>query len=250
MGLSYSGGKLTFLPLLQILLLSFPVCILLYGINDAYDYESDSLNPRKGIIEGIKLKPKHHSFVKRTSFIMAILLILSSLFSLNIINVLGMSLLVFFGYIYSAPPLRLKERPPLDSFSNGIIYFFAPFLIGFSFNGTIFDIPMKIYAITACVMGIHAFCTIVDYSADKKVGDKTFATIFGKRLPSLFALIVFIIALLFAEIETKIINYYLLFCSILFFIIFLYPKEKLAYIFSKLVFIGFLIAGTVYLLSI
>ena len=49
-----SSGSTTITPLLilQILLLSFPVCIAGYGINDIYDYESDKINPRKGFIEG------------------------------------------------------------------------------------------------------------------------------------------------------------------------------------------------------
>jgi 4-hydroxybenzoate polyprenyltransferase len=34
---------------------------------------------------------------------------------------------------------------------------------------------------TAMVMGFHAYSTIMDYSVDKKIGVKTFATIFGKR---------------------------------------------------------------------
>ena len=64
-GLSYSGADLSFLPILQMLLLSFPYCLFVYGINDVYDYESDKLNPRKKFIEGVKLKPIHHPLIKK-----------------------------------------------------------------------------------------------------------------------------------------------------------------------------------------
>jgi 4-hydroxybenzoate polyprenyltransferase len=73
------------------LLLSFPLCIAAYGLNDIYNYESDRLNPRKGLIEGIKLEPEYHSFVKNVSFIVISLLLLTSFLTLNITNILGMA---------------------------------------------------------------------------------------------------------------------------------------------------------------
>src|SRR3989344_2932786 len=142
-GLAASGANLTTLPIIQMILLSFPFSFFAYGINDIYDYQSDKLNPRKNLIEGIKLKPKYHSLVKKSAFFIALILVSSSLITQNIYNVSAMLFLLFFAYFYSAPPLRLKERPPLDSFTNGIGYFFLPFLLGFSYGGTIFDIPIK-----------------------------------------------------------------------------------------------------------
>jgi len=246
-GFFYVGKSLSVLPVVQILLLSFPYCLFLYGINDIYDYESDRLNPRKNVVEGVKLEKKNHSFVKKASLFMVILLVISSLLTLNITNIFGMFLLLFFSYFYSAPPLRLKEKPPLDSFSNGIFYFFAPFLLGFSFYGTLFDVSSKIYLITLCVVGIHSFSTIMDYSVDKKVGDKTFAVVFGKRNAAFFAFFVFVIAILFAGIQTFFISAYLVFCALLFFIYLIYPSEKLALVFFKLVYIGFLIIALLFL---
>ena len=150
------------------MLLSVPYCIFLYGINDIYDYETDKINPRKGdlkgggFLEGIKLEPAYHSYIKRVSFLVISLLFLTSFLTLNIANILGMLLLVFFSYFYSAPPLRLKERPPLDSFTNGIGYFFLPFLLGFSFGeGSIINVGIDVWVgyilLTVCVMGIHAY---------------------------------------------------------------------------------------------
>jgi 4-hydroxybenzoate polyprenyltransferase len=132
-----NSGNLTITPLiaLQIFMLSFPLCILVYGINDIYDYETDKINPRKKLLEGIKLEPECHSYVKNVSFLVIALLFLTSFLTLNASNILGMLLLVFFAYFYSAPRLRFKERPPLDSISNGMLYFFAPFLLGFSLGG-------------------------------------------------------------------------------------------------------------------
>lgn len=244
-GSFYSGAKLAPLSVLQILLLSFPYCILLYGINDIYDYRSDTLNPRK---TSINLDPKYHSIVKRVSSVVALLLITGSLLTLNVSNILATISLLFFSYYYSAPPLRFKERPPLDSFSNGILFFIV-FSIGWSFGRGVFDIPAKIYFVAGCVMGIHSFSTVMDYTIDKEVGDKTFAIIFGKRMASIFALVLFISTLMFSKIGRASINYYVAFCSLLFLTASIFPKEKLAFLIFKLIFVGFIITAVIFLAS-
>jgi 4-hydroxybenzoate polyprenyltransferase len=244
-GLFYSGAKLTPLSVLQILLLSFPYCILLYGINDIYDYRSDTLNPRK---TSINLDPKYHSIVKRVSSVVALLLITGSVLTLNVSNILATISLLFFSYYYSAPPLRFKERPPLDSFSNGVLFFIV-FSIGWSLGKDIFDIPAKIYFVSGCVMGIHSFSTVMDYTIDKEVGDKTFAVIFGKRTASVFALVLFISTLMFSKIGRASINYYVAFCSLLFLIASIFPKERLAFSLFKLIFVGFVVTAIIFLVS-
>jgi 4-hydroxybenzoate polyprenyltransferase len=137
-----------------------------------------------------------------------LLLLLTSFLTLNIANIVGMVLLAFLSYFYSAPLLRFKERPPLDSFANGVGYFFLPFLLGFSFSfsfgGSIinnFDVWVDIILITFCVLGFHAFTSIADYTADKKAGYKTFATVFGKRSAAFFALLTFIITLFVVNVS-------------------------------------------------
>ncbi|MCK5474516.1 MAG: hypothetical protein KAI53_03860, partial [Candidatus Aenigmarchaeota archaeon] len=123
LGLTYADAKLTYLAVVQLLLLSLPFSVFLYGINDIYDYESDKLNPRKKGVQGIKLKQKYHSFIKKFSFFVILLLLFSSIITLNFSNIIGMIILLFFSYHYSAHPLRFKVKPPMDSFSNGMIYF-------------------------------------------------------------------------------------------------------------------------------
>lgn len=247
LGYSLLQQELTILSIIQILLLSFPFCIFLYGINDIYDYNSDKINPRKKLLEGIKLDLKYHQFVKKVSKKAALILLLSSVITFNILNFAGMILLLFFSYFYSAPPLRFKEKPPLDSFANGILYFFAPFLLGFSFGGDTFP-SINLYLISACVMGIHSFSTIMDYSVDKKIGDTTFAVVYGKKTASIFALLVFSAALLFGRFEKVVVDYYLFFCGFLFLIISIFPSEKIASLFFKLIFIGFIITATIFII--
>ena len=268
LGSLYSGnnsGNMTITPnititplaVLQILMLSFPACILLYGINDIYDYESDKINPRKKLLAGVKLEPEYHSYIKKVSFLVISLLLLTSFLTLNVSNILGMLLLVFVAYFYSAPPLRLKERPPLDSVSNGI-GFFSAFLLGFSLGGgSIINVGIGVYLLTACFIGVHAYSTITDYEADKKAGYKTFAVVFGKRSAAFFAFLAFILTIFFARLSALInpsplnpfsshnffyIYCYLIFGSVLFFITLVFPSEKIAKLFYWLIAIVTIIA--------
>ncbi len=245
LGFTAYGAELTTFSLIQIALLTFPYCIFLYGINDIYDFESDQINPRKQILFGIKLEQKYHPFVKKVSLFTGLLLLLSALITLNIWNILGMGVLLFFSYQYSAPPLRLKERPPLDSISSGIIYYYAPIIIGTSYSVPPFVLPLGVYIITACVMATHSLGTVMDYSADRKVGHRTFAAVYGKRPASLFTLLVFTLCYIFAGIQGTIIGYYILFCIILSSIITLYPSEKLTTLFFFFMGAGFVIVALV-----
>jgi lycopene elongase/hydratase (dihydrobisanhydrobacterioruberin-forming) len=231
---------------LQLALLSFPFCVLMYGVNGIYDYKSDSINPRRDLIEGVTLKPKYHGFVKRASMAAALALVLSSIATGNISNMIGMGMLIAFTYMYSVPPIRLKVRPPLDSFSNGIIYFLAPLVIGYSFGGSFLSMPLKWYMVSACVMGVHSYTTIMDYGSDKKVGDRTFSVAFGKRTAALLALIIFILTGMLTEVS-PIEQYFIAFCSVLFAITAIFPKESLAKFFLKLIFAGFIISTAIFL---
>jgi 4-hydroxybenzoate polyprenyltransferase len=127
----------------------------------------------------------------------------------------------------------------MDSVSNGILYFYAPVLLGASFGATFFQIPIQVYLITAGVMGIHSFSTIMDYSADKLVGERTFATVYGKRIAALFTISVFLVAYFFSGFQGMIVGYYLLFCVALAALIAIVPSEKFARYFFYTTGIGF-----------
>ena len=52
---------------------------------------------------------------------------------------------VFLAYAYSAPPLRLKEKPLIDSLSNSLAVM-ALLMLGFSYGGTLFEFPDKFFS--------------------------------------------------------------------------------------------------------
>ena len=239
LGITAFGAPLTALAIVQMVLLSIPYCVLLYGTNDIYDYEADKVNPRKPKRDSVELETKVFPLVKNISIIVVILLLISAVLTLNPTNILAMSILLFFSYFYSAPPIRFKQWPPMDSVSNGILYFYAPVLLGASFGATLFDLPIQVYFITAGVMGIHSFSTIMDYTADQLVEERTFATVYGKRAASIFSVVVFSIGYLFSGFQGMIVGYFLLFCAVLAVIIAILPYEKWARYFFYAMGVGF-----------
>lgn len=214
-GLMYSNAELSLAALLQLLALSAPASVF-YALNDAYDYHTDIINRRKNdlVIDGKALHPRYLPFVKSAVFVAMAILALSSILTLNPSNMLLMALFLFFAYSYSSPPLRLKERPPLDSIANGICYFLAPVLLGMSFGQSVFPIDAKFLYAAFCVAGVHAFSTVMDYEPDKKAGITTFSIRFGKRAAILLPLFAVIATLLFAGIRHVEINAYLAFCAL------------------------------------
>lgn len=122
-----------------------------------------------------------------TATVSTVFILLVSLITRNSQNLVACVFLVFLGWQYSAPPLRLKEAPVLDSLSNGTIVFLAWFA-GFSLGGNgIRDAPGKGYMLSLCTAGVHALAAIPDIEADVAAGQNTIAVAFGKRPTALFA---------------------------------------------------------------
>ncbi|TBU46752.1 hypothetical protein BD309DRAFT_988566 [Dichomitus squalens] len=174
---------------IRLLTLSFPLCSIVFGVNDVYDYESDLRNPRKiaSSLEGGVLAPAFHADILRAATISSLLLLLPSLFTRNLQNVAATSLLVVFGWQYSAPPLRLKEVPAVDSISNGVMVFLSWF-VGFSAAGKgIAEAPRKGYMMSLCTAGVHALAAVADVEADRAARMQTLAVVLGARLAAVFA---------------------------------------------------------------
>jgi len=233
MGLAYGQRGLTspafhFTPLMifQMFMLSFPICLFTFGLNDVYDYASDQLNPRKKGIEGIILESRYHRMVKIAALGMGIVFLCVSAATANLANIYFAVTLLCLSYVYSTPPWRLKIRPPFDVVSAGILGFFAPFALGFSFVDDATALPLQSYYFTCCVMGFHAFSTIMDYDVDKRSGDRTFAVAYGKRAAALFPAVIFLCSLFIVRVNY--IRGFFMACLIMFIVVAVKPSEKIA----------------------
>jgi chlorophyll synthase len=210
----------------QLLLLSFPLCLFTFGLNDIHDHRSDRMNPRKRGIEGTLLETRYHRMVRMAAFGVGVLFLSVSAATLNAANLYFAVTLLCLAYVYSVPPWRLKTRPPLDVISAGILGFFAPFGLGFSLVDDATLLPLQAYCFTCCVMGFHAFSTIMDYDVDRRVGDRTFAVAYGKRAAALFPAAIFLCSL--PVVRVDVVRDFFIACLILFVATAVFPSEKFA----------------------
>jgi len=181
---------------LQVGSLSLPLCVVVFGMNDVYDYDSDLLNPRKSFnsLEGSVLAPVYHHDVRVTAWASTGLIMGCSLLTRRPQNMIATASLLALGWQYSATPLRLKEVPIIDSLSNGLIVLLASF-VGFSFGGaSISDAPSKGYMMALVCSGVHALGAVVDVDADLAAGQTTIATFLGRRATALLTAVTYGIA--------------------------------------------------------
>lgn len=186
-GVYSSGGSLGWLEALQALLLSIPLGIYVFGVNDLFDMDSDRANPRrKGSIWGARIEPSDRGWIAPLSALCVIAIFASAAASGNALHMLVVALFLPFPYIYSAPPLRLKSVPVLDSLTNAT-YTYAPFAMGYSLSGSLGFLSPGMVLFSLVFSAAHAIGTIMDLQGDRKAGIRTFAAALGGRKAALFA---------------------------------------------------------------
>lgn len=163
-----------------------PVNILIYGVNDLFDLETDTLNPKKGTKE-FKISSAEivtlRILVVLLSFLAFVIFLLQPTQELRALGLL----FLFLSLGYSAPPLRFKARPFFDSFSNGL--YIVPGLLAYSyFFGELPGI-LVISAVWAWAMAMHLYSAIPDIAYDKAVGLKTTAVMLGEKMSLLVCLL-------------------------------------------------------------
>lgn len=170
-----------------------PYNLVMYGINDVFDYESDIRNPRKGGIEGAVLAKSMHRPVLVASAISALPFLIALILLGNPQANLVLVLVVFFVLAYSLPVLRFKERPFLDSITSSA-HFVGPAVYAFSLTAfTAASIPI-LAAFFLWGMASHAFGAVQDIRSDREGGLRSIATVIGARWTVRFAFALYIIA--------------------------------------------------------
>ena len=187
LGIAEAGRQvLGWQMIVEAVIVSFPLCLIACGLNDIYDQRTDELNPRKGGVHGVRLKSSEVRSLRQAVVMMVACAVVAAGITANVWNMLAMLVLLFFAIAYSIPPLRLKERPPLDSLSNGII-FITPFFLGATFGTLSYASVYKASLLGVAIVAIHMFSTIMDVTPDKRAGQVTFATRFGCRRTALLS---------------------------------------------------------------
>ncbi|MEF8855530.1 MAG: prenyltransferase [Haloarculaceae archaeon] len=154
-----------------------PANVFLYGVNDVFDAEIDSLNPKKNPT-GREVR-----FVPDRDAGLMVAVTVSGLVALPFAAVLPpagvLAMLVFLALAieYSAPPLRFKTTPLLDSLSNGL--YVLPGVVTYA---AVAGSPPPLLAIGGgwlWTMAMHTYSAIPDIEADETAGIRTTATVLG-----------------------------------------------------------------------
>ncbi|MHA7303881.1 prenyltransferase [Arthrobacter sp. TMN-49] len=172
-----------------------PYNLAMYGINDVFDYESDLLNARKGGVEGAVLDRRHHRFIVWAAIVSTVpfLVVLATVGDAVANTVLAVS--IFAVVAYSAPGLRFKERPFLDSITSST-HFVSPAVYGLALAHAPFTGGIMAFLAAFFLWGVasHALGAVQDIVPDREGSIASIGTVLGARFTVSFAFAAYICA--------------------------------------------------------
>ncbi len=170
-----------------------PYNLLMYGVNDVYDYESDLRNPRKGGVEGAVVPKKYHRFLLSWSYLLTVPFLAYLLITGDLISNLVLLACLFFVIAYSIKGLRFKERPVLDSITSSL-HFSGPMIYALSLFAWPEEAISLVVAFFLWGMASHSFGAVQDIMADREAKISSIATIFGAKATVLFSTLLYLAA--------------------------------------------------------
>ncbi len=194
LGIVYGSSKGEILTLHNALLFLYfliPANIFLYGVNDYFDRRIDRKNPKKKERETLYRRDLKTGALTAASGLLGLLWapILEPKAAAAIL------LFLFLSTAYSAPPVRFKSRPFLDSLSNGL--YILPGVLTFThLTGALppFEVIAGGWTWT---MAMHTFSAIPDIGPDREAGVETTATFLGRPAAYTYCIFLWFLAALF-----------------------------------------------------
>ena len=151
-----------------------PANVFLYGVNDLFDADIDTENPKKGDRE----------VRYRGGRLIALFVAVTGLLGVAFLPLLpaagGIAMMAFLllSVEYSAPPFRFKTTPFLDSLSNGL--YVLPGAIAYAAVAGRAPPMAAVAGGWLWAMGMHTFSAIPDIEPDRAAGIETTATRLGE----------------------------------------------------------------------
>lgn len=192
---------------LLVLYFLLPANVLVYGVNDYFDTETDSLNDKKTTKESRYTRDKRFTFAVALLvtgvLTTAVFVMLQDLAAAGILAVF-----VFLSYFYSAQPLRFKSRPFVDSISN-VLYVLPGVLGYYLFSGSMPGLPIFLAA-WLWAIAMHLFSAIPDIVPDRKANVITTAVVLGEKASLILCFVCWAIAALIVLFTVPVVTPYLL----------------------------------------
>lgn len=157
---------------------TLPFNLLIYGVNDIFDQETDAQNTRKGGVEGARIANSESRGIAIAILLVNLPFLVYFALTLPVDALAWVAAYILVFTFYSAPPLRFKARVALDSLSNAAYAFplvYVPLALG--------EQPVWAAAIALMAWSVakHTYDAIQDIEEDSAVGIRTTAVALGVR---------------------------------------------------------------------
>jgi 4-hydroxybenzoate polyprenyltransferase len=168
----------------------FPLGLLLYGVNDIVDAETDALNPRKGtFMFGSRGAREQLAALKWQIAAAQIPFVAVFYFFVGPRIFWWYAILLLAVVLYNAPGIALKGRPPFDALIQ------ASYLLVFvlsSWLNKVPQLPWQTFLFGAMfALHSHIFGEVMDIEPDQLSGRQTTARLVG-RVPAKFLIATFL----------------------------------------------------------
>lgn len=170
-----------------------PANLYIYGINDIFDYETDKLNPKKVAYEALVM-PSEHRYLW-SAIALTTLPFFGLLIGASALSICGFIAFLFFAAFYSAPPIRAKAIPGLDSLFSAAHYV-ATGVFAYTVSGGSPLSAAPVIAAMAWAIAMHAYSAVPDIEADTKSNVPTIATALTKHRTIVLCAVLYTIAAL------------------------------------------------------
>lgn len=157
------------------------------AVNDAYDLDGDRANPRKAVSPLVTGRVTRQAALRIG--IAAGFVAVAAALTVNVAFAAGTIVALVLGWLYSAPPARLKSRPGADVAVNALAIGVFGQLAGWVVLRPAGEFPWAMAALGTLVgIALYLPTTIADMRADQASGYATIAVRLGARRTHLVGL--------------------------------------------------------------
>jgi 4-hydroxybenzoate polyprenyltransferase len=179
-GMGYGGAIESPRTIALTAALTLPFCLFLFGLNDLADAGSDRDNPRKGgWVHGGRVEEPTLAPVRIAVGIAG----LGMLGLMPWLDAAGRCLLaglLGLAWMYSTPPVRLKEIPVIDGLASAAILG-GLLALGFVQGSALVDLPPEPFVFVPAMVGLHIFASVMDHPSDAQAKHRTLPVRIGPR---------------------------------------------------------------------
>lgn len=197
LGYQAAGGVLTTWSLLEwgfVLCLTWPVGMIIYGINDIYDWEIDTAVKRSRL-DGGRHQKNETVYIWWGVSVATLALLLAGVTVYGLFGFVFSIAVVFASVVYSMPPFRFKSRAGFDVLFSGLMYVGLVYGAGYWLMKPYDVLPDVVFILMLFAACLHALGTLRDYTADKQAGERTLAVALSPRYTAIAIVITSVVGM-------------------------------------------------------